>query len=92
MSRNVKHKKQGYTIIRTNDSKVKSKKFIVFKDGSFNKNHTHVSTLELGKTMIDIVVKEKNPTSRDREFIKSLIRLSSNERYINLLKRKLTNN
>lgn len=90
--RNIKYKKQGYTIIKSTDKRVKKRKFIVFKDGEFNKHHTHVSTFNLAKTMIDVVANEKIPTSKNKEFIESLIRLSKNKKYIEILQNKLTNN
>jgi hypothetical protein len=89
--RNIKYKKQGYTIIKTMDKKVKLRKYIVFKDGNFKKQHTHVSTFKLAKTMIDIVVNEKKPTSKNKDFIDSLIRLSTNKQYIQTLQDVLTN-
>jgi len=88
--RNIKYKKQGYTIIKTMDKKVKSRKYIVFKDGDFKKHHTHVSTLKLAKTMIDIVANEKKPSSKNKDFIDSLIRLSTNKQYIQTLQDMLT--
>ncbi|MGL5765018.1 MAG: hypothetical protein ACRCX8_05185 [Sarcina sp.] len=90
--RDVKYKKLGYTIIKTTDTKVKSKKFVVFKDGEFKKHHTHVSSIDIGKTMINIVANNIIPKSNNKEFIESLIRLSSSKDYIKKLENKLKKN
>ena len=85
--RDIKYKKLGYTIIKTTDKKVKGKKYVVFKDGDFKRHHTHVSTLEIGKTMINIVANGITPKSNNQEFIKSLIRLSKNRDYVKNLEK-----
>ena len=90
--RDIKYKKLGYTIIRTTDRNVKGKKYVVFKDGDFKRHHTHVSTLEIGKAMINIVANKITPKSDNQEFIKSLIRLSKDRDYIKKLENRLKNN
>lgn len=90
--RDIKYRKSGFVIIKSTDKRVSGKRFVVFKDGDFKKHHTHVTTLDLGKTMINIVVNELIPKSNNKDFIESLIRLSSNKRYVKMLENKLKNN
>lgn len=90
--RDIKYKKQGFTIIRTTDNKVKSKKYVVFRDGKFKKYHTHVGSLDIGKAMIGIVGNKKIPKSKNKDFIESLIRLSDDKSYTEMLKNKLKHN
>lgn len=90
--RNIKYKKLGYVIIKTTDKKVKSKKFVVFKEGDFKRHHTHVSTLDIGKSMIHIVTNNILPKSKNKDFIESLMRLSINGKYIKQLEKRLENN
>lgn len=90
--RDIKYKKCGYTIIKSTDNRVKGKKYVVFKDGEFKKHHTHVSTLDIGKTMINIVASGITPRSNNQEFIMSLIRLSKDRDYVKNLEKRLKNN
>lgn len=90
--RDIKYKKLGFTIIRTTDNKIKSKKYVVFKNGKFKMYHTHVSTLDIGKAMIDIVGNKKMPKSKNKDFIESLIRLSDDKSYTEMLKNRLKHN
>lgn len=90
--RDIKYRKQGYSIIKTTDRKIRGRKFVVFKNGDFKKFHTHVTTLNIGKTMIFLVANNKMPKSNNKDFIESLIRLSENEGYIKKLKQRLKNN
>lgn len=90
--RDIKYKKLGYTIIKSTDKKVKGKKFVVFKEGDFKKYHTHVSTLDIGKTMIHIVANSILPKSNNKDFIESLIRLSDDKSYVKQLEKRLENN
>lgn len=90
--RDIKYKKRGYTIIKVTDKRVKTNKFVVFKDGKFKQYHTHVKTLDIGKAMIDLVVNKKTPRSKNKDFIESLIRLSDDNSYKELLKNRLKHN
>lgn len=89
--RDIKYKKSNYTIIKSTDKKVR-KKFVVFRDGDFKRHHTHVSSLDIGKTMINLVSSNILPKSNNKEFIESLIRLSKDKSYVKKLENKLKNN
>lgn len=69
--------------------KVKSKNkvgFIVYnKNKTWDTGHTHLNSLEMAKTIIKDVIKNKKPKTTNTYLLRSHIRLSENEKYISYL-------
>lgn len=73
----VVYRKQGFIIIRVDNG------FIVINTTKeFKEGHTHIKSLEVGKTLIDCALHNKMPKTRNLYLLQSLIRISSNEKQI----------
>lgn len=70
--------KRGYVIYNQNK---------IFKDG-----HTHIRSYKIAKTIIDNCINRKRPKTKNIYLLESHIRISTNEKYINLLKELIENN
>lgn len=51
----------------------------------FKKGHTHIKNYNMAKTIINLVKANKEPKSKNKYIIDSLIRLSNNHEYIKKL-------
>ena len=57
--------------------------YIVYNtDKEFEKGHTHLKSFKASKTAIDLVLNSKIPRSTNFYYLESLIRLSSDKKYI----------
>lgn len=75
------YQKNQYIIFKVSDGLVVYNTEKRFKDG-----HTHLKSFRVAKTIIELSIKRKFPSSHDPYFIDSLIRISDNQEYIFKLK------
>lgn len=69
------------------------KGYIIYNQNkSFNTGHTHIRSYNIAKTIIDNCIKRKRPKTKNTYLLESHIRISDNEKYINLLKELKENN
>ena len=69
------------------------KGYIIYNQNkSFDKGHTHIRSYNIAKTIIDNCIKGKRPKTKNTYLLESHIRISNNEKYINLLKELKENN
>lgn len=52
-------------------------------DKDFDKGHTHLKSFKAGRDAINFVLMQKIPSRASNYYLRSLVRLSTNSRYIN---------
>lgn len=52
-------------------------------DKDFDKGHTHLKSFKAGRDAINFVLRQKIPSRASNYYLRSLVRLSTNSRYIN---------
>lgn len=75
------YQKKSYVILKVSNG------FIVLntKKG-FDKGHTHISNYNMAKTLIDCSLNNKVPKTRNKYLLESLVRISTDKNYINMIK------
>lgn len=69
------------------------KGYIIYNQNkSFSTGHTHIRSYTVAKTIIDNCINRKRPKTKNIYLLESHIRISTNEKYINLLKELIENN
>lgn len=78
------YKKREFRIYGNNDEYIIHNSKKEFSDG-----HTHINNYKTAKWLIDLAIHKSIPNRKKRYFLESLIRISTDNTYRNLLKREI---